>query len=72
MGGKCVDVVRQSGEELIECCSHDTNTILSWKVNIWEVLHMFVHTSEDFLQGVPKFLVHNVIIHFAHGGDIAR
>ena len=33
---------------------------------------MFVCMSEDFLQGVPKSLVHNVIVDFAHGGDIVR
>ena len=48
------------------------NTVLSWKVDLREALHMFLHTSEDFLRGVPKSLVHNIIINFAHGGDIVR
>ena len=33
---------------------------------------MFACTSEDFLQEVPESLVHNVIVDFAHGGDIVR
>ena len=48
------------------------NTILSQKVDIRKALHMFARTSEDFLQGVHKSLVHNIIIDFAHGGDIVR
>ena len=48
------------------------STILSWKVDIRKVLDMFACTSEDFLRGVPKSPVHNVIIDFAHGGDIVR
>ena len=52
--------------------AHRANTILSWKVDILEMLCMFVCTLEDFLQGVPKSPVHNVIINFAHGGNIVR
>jgi len=48
------------------------NTVLSWKVNIREVLHMLLCVSEDFLRGVPESLVHNVIIDFAHRGNIVR
>ena len=48
------------------------NTILSRKVDIWKALHMFVRTLEDFLRGVPKSLVHNVIVDFAHGGNIVK
>jgi len=48
------------------------NTVLSRKVNLQEVLHMLLCVSEDFLTGVPESLVHNVIIDFAHGGDIVR
>ena len=48
------------------------NTILSQKVDIQEALHMFVHMLKDFLQEVPESLVHNVVINFAHGGNIVR
>ena len=33
---------------------------------------MFARTSENFLQGMPKSPVHNVIIDFAHRGNIVR
>jgi len=48
------------------------NTVLSRKVDLREVLHMLLRTSEDFLRGVPESPVHNVIIDFAHGGNIVR
>jgi len=48
------------------------NTVLSWKVNLQEALHMFLHMSEDFLWGVPESLVHNIIVDFAHRGNIDR
>ena len=28
--------------------------------------------SEDFLRGVPKSPVHNVVINLAHGGNVVR
>jgi len=48
------------------------NTVLSRKVDLREVLHMFLRASEYFLRGVPESPVHNVIIDFAHGGNIVR
>ena len=33
---------------------------------------MFARTLEDFLQGLPESPVHNVVIDFAHGGNIVR
>ena len=48
------------------------NTVLSRKVDLREALCMLLHMSEDFLRGVPESLVHNVVIDFAHGGDVVR
>ena len=33
---------------------------------------MFACMSKDFLRGVPESPVHNVVIDFAHGGNIVR
>ena len=48
------------------------NTVLSRKVDLREALCMLLRTSEYFLGGVPESPVHNVIIDFAHGGNIVR
>jgi len=48
------------------------NTVLSRKVDLREALCMLLHASEYFLRGVPKSPVHNVVIDFAHRGDIVR
>jgi len=48
------------------------NTVLSRKVDLRETLHMLLCALEDFLRGVPESLVHDVVINFAHGGDIVR
>jgi len=48
------------------------NTILSRKVDLREALRMLLCASEDFLRGVPESPVHNVIIDFAHRGNIVR
>jgi len=48
------------------------NTVLSRKVDLREALRMFLRASEYFLRGVPESLVHNVVIDFAHRGDIVR
>ena len=48
------------------------NTILSRKVDLREALHMLLRASEYFLRGVPESPVHNVVIDFAHRGDIVR
>jgi len=48
------------------------NTVLGRKVNVREMLCMLLRTLEYFLQGVPKSPVHNVVIDFAHGGNVVR
>ena len=48
------------------------NTVLSRKMDLWEALCMLLCTLEDFLRGVPESPVHNVVIDFAHRGDIVR
>ena len=62
-------------ESLIEHLAKSTsraNTILSRKVDLREALYILLRASEDFLQGVPESPVHNVIIDFAHGGNIVK
>ena len=65
-------ILRESSIGHLAKSTSRANTILSRKVDIRKALHMFAHMSEDFLRGVPKSLVHNVIVDFAHGGNIVR
>ena len=48
------------------------NTVLRREVDLGEAQHMLLRSMEYVLRGVPKSLVHNVIIDFAHGGDEVR
>ena len=46
------------------------DAILSGEVDLRKALHMLLRMSEYCLQGVPKSPVHNVVVDFAHGGNI--
>ena len=46
------------------------NAVLSGEVDLRKALRMLLRMSEYCLRGVPESPVHNVIVDFAHGGNI--
>ena len=63
-------VLRESSIGHLAKSTSRANTILGREVNLRKALRMLLRMSEYCLQGVPKSPVHNVVVDFAHGGNI--
>ena len=48
------------------------DTILCREVDLQKALRMLLRMLEYCLRGMPKSPVHNVVVDFAHGGNIVR
>ena len=48
------------------------DTVLCREVNLRKALRMLLRMSEYCLRGMPESPVHNVVVDFAHGGNIVR
>ena len=63
-------ILRESSIGHLAKSTSRADTVFSREVNLRKALLMLLRMSEYCLRGVPKSPVHNVVVDFAHGGDI--
>ena len=65
-------VLRESSIGHLAKSTSRADAILSGEVNLRKALRMLLRMSEYYLRGMPESPVHNVIVDFAHRGNIVR
>ena len=70
IGVGTVTVVTESSIGHLAKSTSRANAVLNGEVNFRKALRMLLRMSEYCLRGMPKSPVHNVVVNFAHGGNV--